>query len=217
MPGRYRSNIAALLIAGNERSYYVETDEFHEYLIDEARYNPSNIRVLYGKRNSNKEILNKTQEFITDIKQEGIEHLVFLYNGHASGDKFYPTAKPVSWKQLATILSEAPPFLFINNSCDAEMIIPVFKRQRLLPKKNLVLAAAKKGEYAFDDIFLHALIDSYREKKPFRKKEVIHIVINHRLFCEQQQLYINTARDVYVQHPQRSGVELDYLLYRELR
>jgi hypothetical protein len=107
--------------------------------------------------------------------------------------------------------------LFINNSCHAGGILPVFKRYGLVPKKNLVLAAAKKEEYAFDNIFLLALIESYREGNPFRKRVITYVKREHEISCDQQQLSLETTTEAFVQHPQRCGAELDYLLYRKLR
>ena len=196
-----------LLISGEERRFVDETLDFQRYLISKVGLNSNNVRLILCTYMGNDYIVEESQLFFERLPRNGtICDVVLLYNGHGGKGTFFPNDSSLSYEEWARVINNNGDFIFLNNSCYAGSSIPAFLHLGLLPKKGLVIAASRRNELGYDAQFLDALIESYRNRQPFRRK-----IICRESFVEGLFTYNPNAKNSVVKR-KSDGRVFEYLL-----
>ncbi len=210
------AGIAVVLISGDEALYYQETADFKRYLLTEVAIPSRRILHMAGTTHENGEIIDRAYDFFR-LKQrrETNPHIVMLYNGHGDVDGIHPDGSWLSYEDVTDLFYDLGyHFLFINNCCSSGSAINYFKKRALLPRYGSVLAAANHDENIPDATFLYELQASYRQQKPFRKSTLWLPSPSSPWIQPTAQRHVDEEPAVLlVQHPRRSGLCLDHLLY----
>ncbi len=234
-------NTYALLIAGDEERFVDAALEFKKYLIDQAKFNPIKIFQVYAQED-NYDVCNTVEKCFTTAEEDATNNqVVIAYNGHGTKVGISPTKEGknsiISYFELGMRLRALKrEFLFVNDCCYSESVIPVFESFKLLPHKGAVIASAAINELSYGNLFSKQLLDSVRQKRPFDKSRLAFIEkVNLSIYGGSNNSGISTYKDEnetvevienldfketkvtkfipLIQHPQRCGLSLDHLLF----
>lgn len=236
MPQR---DIPTLLISGDESRFGDSVLKFQNFLVDEANFNPDIIRIIFCTYLGNRYIVEETQMFFDKLKRQGNNgNVVSAYFGHGGKGGFWPSDVSLTYQEWGRLINNDGDFIFINESCYSGSSIPALRQIGLLPKKALVIASSQENEYSYGDLFSDDLIESYRNRQPFRKRKIVvssidgEVRVNpnaemviikresdgiYKKILNPRYIYGVTYRmpkDHTVQHPKRAGKTLDYLLFK---
>ena len=110
--------------------------------------------------------------------------------------------------------------------------ISIFEDLEILPTKGSVVASSDAQEVSMGSHFQYLLLDAMRNKRPFAKEEIkcyrnlfeysrsgitrLMFVYEKLLIERREELNperIHGTLILHIQHPQRSGLSLDHLLF----
>ncbi len=223
-------NTCALLIAGDEERFVKEIDNTRNYLLNEAGFDHK--KTWTCNHSTNESVLKTIERFVQEINATENQDAVVVYSGHGLRGSFCPHPEnPISYQHLARTFKEMTGrIIFINYSCHSGSAIPVFREFGLLPKRGSIIASAKSTELSYNGFLQKELLDSFRQRKPYKKKEItVRPATKYKTGIELHEERINpltgkfetTEKITYdwktspaiVQHPQRCGLDLDHLLF----
>jgi len=213
----------AILICCNERRFVANVEEFNSYLVEEAKFDPQRIKVVEAQPCDGNMVAEVKLFFGCLTDEKSINDVVILYAGYGEREGLKPNKNIIPYDDFGRLIHNHGRFIFINYSCYAGASIDAFKRLRLLPRKGLVLAASRRNENSLDPCFLDDILESYRNGKQFRKhvleryleETYQRTVIDPRMDYPMNVEYQTVTKMVHnVQHPERSGIPIDYLLFK---
>lgn len=221
----------ALLVAGNRIEFIETAVDCTQYLINEAGFNPIKIWT-HCDLTSNEETVERIGSFFQRINAENPEQdAVMIYFGHGLNGGFYPCSEnnPIYYDRLAELITHKGNILFINYSCYSESCIPPFRDSGILPNRGSVIASADSTELSKGKVFHRSLLNAFRQRKPYREREIETEPEKKLLTHEIQKLMVNPLTEKWepvgekipeylifpaiYQHPQRCGLDLDHLLF----
>jgi len=227
----------ALLISGDEPRFAQESTYFQNFLTNEARFNPKNIRHIICTHHARDCILEGTQTFINLAKElTDNPNILFLYNGHGrkgsfGGERnFFSIRTSLKYSRWAKLIRDCGKYIFINDSCHSGSSIKAFEKQGLLPNKGMVITSSATDELSCDWKFLNRLIKSYKNREPFTNKEIyeheligriiltspkeeLEDTISAAFFDQKEELFDKPIYSGTIQHPQKRGLPLEEILY----
>ncbi len=210
---QFRKDVSALLISGNEERHFNELKKFADYLIATAGVHPSCVEYLSGRMDQNRNIMEHVDDFVHRARERRAnEPFVIAYHGHGLPSGFCPDGSPTSYQDLVDAVGFDVPFVFINSCCYAGKAVEVFRDCRLLTRWGSVIAGSRSYELSYGTLFLDALLKSYEQKQPFRRKKISELRLAE---IPQFPEDMSERTRFYTQHPTRLGICLDSLLYAQ--
>jgi|SRR3989338_20700 len=230
----------ALLLSGDELMFLEGSTTLRDYLMDDVGI-PRD-RVNYVPFSQNLRFVAKEVGGFFDRLPKDAKIDVFIgYSGHGDPGVFYPNGQRLSYEDFARLINNNGRFIFLNDSCYSGSSVAAFTNMGLLPERGMLLAASGDNERAHDYLFTEAVIESFRNRRPFRKKTITETLEG----SEEQITYDPNQKDIrlwvvsdgreiqvelpanrfgsipnedqrkpsHIQRPVRTGISLDRLLY----
>ena len=211
----------ALLISGDESRFIEEVNGFQDYLIDEAGFDPSKIRIIMCTYAGNGYITEETRGFLEKAKDWDA---VIIYNGHGGRGSLTPNRTSLTYKEWSDAAIDFPSrIFFINNSCFSGSCMDDLDAGAF--RRGLTLTSSDEEEPSYGDVFLQEMISEYRKMKPFKMHNIGGHYVLGKIMLENpdnpESLRFNETYIPFeyplaignVQHPKRRGIVMDHILY----
>ncbi|MBI5397834.1 hypothetical protein HZB03_00055, partial [Candidatus Woesearchaeota archaeon] len=168
-----QENSYALLLSGDENRFAEEALRFQEYLVHEAKFDPSHIGIVFCTYAGTQYLLDETQAFFTRVRGEKPKaDVVVLFTGHGGKGSFFPNRSALGYRDMAQLIAEhRGGVLFLNESCYSGSSVKAFEDVPALGKRQ-VITSSQEDELTYGGIFLDRLVASYRWRLPFRRRTI---------------------------------------------
>ncbi len=225
---------------GDEYRFEREANEWKHYLHEETSIPAAQIDRFSARDMKKSQFLLRTKVFFDTVESVPGRYAVVIYEGHGLEGCMNQDKKEnrVPYYDFAPLFASVP-FVLVNTSCHSGSAVPFFKPYL---HRGLVLAGCQADEIC-SDVFGEDVRKQFIEKHPYKPKELEHTELQHRIkqvnassggskikYENGQPVYVISdwgfVRHIPVRekpkeddkyptkfHPQRKGVNLDYLLY----
>ncbi len=211
---KHKKEVSALCVAGERDEYVTELSQFYQYLVDEAGFPEKHSYFMSGARHTDRQVRKAIKFLFEETRSRGPSHTaVLVYNGHGAEDGISPVDGIITYDEIAKYMGGVR-FLFINNCCSSGAVIEYWRERKLLPHYGSVLAATDLHDDIVGALFLNALIQSAKHRKPFRKRILFPYYEESAgvVDGEEGTEFVKVERSSK-QYPRRCGIFLDNLLY----